>query len=66
LLSSAVCTVLLNAASAVGPKYKRPVTPVPAAYKERLPADDPAESWKAAEPRDHGCAPSVVGGLQRS
>jgi NodT family efflux transporter outer membrane factor (OMF) lipoprotein len=45
---------LLSAACAVGPNYKRPSAPVPAAYKEeRPPADAAAEvQWKPAEPRD--------------
>ncbi len=45
---------LLSAACAVGPNYKRPSAPVPAAYKEeRPPADAAGEiQWKPAEPRD--------------
>ena len=44
------------AACAVGPDYKRPSTPVPAAYKEEQPPAGAAGAdmaqWKPAEPRD--------------
>ncbi len=45
---------LLSAACAVGPNYKRPSVPVPAAYKEERPPPDAAAEpqWKPAEPRD--------------
>ncbi len=37
----------------VGPKYQRPAVPVPASYKEELPADFKEMSdWKLAEPND--------------
>jgi NodT family efflux transporter outer membrane factor (OMF) lipoprotein len=43
---------LLPAACAVGPNYKRPEAPVPAAFKEAS-AEGPAPGeWKKAEPRD--------------
>ncbi len=50
----AVLFALAGAACAVGPNYKRPSAPVPAAYKdERPPADAAGEiQWKPAEPRD--------------
>jgi len=60
-LSSAGTTLLLSAC-AVGPDYKRPSAPVPAAYTEQTPgatrpaapAPTPAPSgeWKPAEPAD--------------
>jgi len=49
-----VLFALLSAACAVGPNYKRPSAPVPAAYKEERPPGDAAADvqWKPAEPRD--------------
>jgi NodT family efflux transporter outer membrane factor (OMF) lipoprotein len=46
---------LLTAACAVGPDYKRPSAPVPAAFKEQPPPGNMAAAenkWKPAEPRD--------------
>jgi NodT family efflux transporter outer membrane factor (OMF) lipoprotein len=46
---------LLTAACAVGPDYKRPSAPVPAAFKEQAPPGNTAAAenkWKPAEPRD--------------
>jgi NodT family efflux transporter outer membrane factor (OMF) lipoprotein len=46
---------LLSAACAVGPDYKRPSAPVPAAFKEQAPPGNTAAAenkWKPAEPRD--------------
>lgn len=40
---------LLSGACAVGPDYRRPEAPAPAAWRER-----PPEGWKAAEPSDRG------------
>jgi NodT family efflux transporter outer membrane factor (OMF) lipoprotein len=40
----ALCALAVLAGCTVGPDYKRPPAPVPAAYKP--------EDWKAAEPRD--------------
>ncbi|HEX5854173.1 MAG TPA: efflux transporter outer membrane subunit [Thermoanaerobaculia bacterium] len=51
-----VALSLLLSGCAVGPNYKRPTAPVPAAYKEaQPPAGDTAAAmaqWKPAEPRD--------------
>jgi NodT family efflux transporter outer membrane factor (OMF) lipoprotein len=52
----AMATTLLAAACAVGPNYKKPSAPVPAAYKEEQPpagavGADMAQ-WKRAEPQD--------------
>ncbi len=48
----AVTTALGTASCAVGPDYKRPAAPVPAAFKEQ-PAETPAPGeWKPAQPRD--------------
>jgi NodT family efflux transporter outer membrane factor (OMF) lipoprotein len=42
----------MTAACAVGPNYKRPEAPVPAAFKEQ-PAEAPAPGeWKPAQPKD--------------
>ena len=45
---------VLSAACAVGPNYKRPSAPVPAAFKEPPPPADAAAAgvWKPAQPRD--------------
>jgi NodT family efflux transporter outer membrane factor (OMF) lipoprotein len=46
---------VLTAACAVGPDYKRPSAPVPAAFKEQPPPGNTAaaaDQWKPAEPRD--------------
>lgn len=49
----AVPLALLSAACAVGPNYKRPEAPVPAAFKETPPAPAMASGeWKAAQPGD--------------
>jgi NodT family efflux transporter outer membrane factor (OMF) lipoprotein len=50
----AVVITLLTAACAVGPNYKRPSAPVPAAFKEPPPpaGASPAGEWKPAQPRD--------------
>jgi NodT family efflux transporter outer membrane factor (OMF) lipoprotein len=43
---------IVTASCAVGPDYKRPAAPVPAAFKEAAaPPPEPGE-WKPAEPRD--------------
>ena len=50
-----VLLALVTAACAVGPDYKRPSAPVPAAFKEQaLPGNTAAaeSNWKPAEPRD--------------
>jgi NodT family efflux transporter outer membrane factor (OMF) lipoprotein len=49
----ATLTALLCSACAVGPRYKPPSAPVPAAFKEQ-PAPDStlAAEWQAARPRD--------------
>lgn len=44
---SSLALILLLAGCAVGPRYERPMTAVPAAFKEAPPG-----SWKEAEPRD--------------
>jgi NodT family efflux transporter outer membrane factor (OMF) lipoprotein len=44
--------LLLAAACAVGPNYKRPSVPVPPAYKEASTASADTSQWKTAEPRD--------------
>jgi NodT family efflux transporter outer membrane factor (OMF) lipoprotein len=41
---------VLSAACAVGPNYKRPSAPLPAAFKEA--AAPPSGAWKPAEPKD--------------
>ena len=43
--------VLLMAACAAGPDYKRPAAPAPATFKERPPAAS-EESWKPTQPGD--------------
>ena len=43
--------LLLSAACAVGPTYRRPSAPVPAAYEEAAPPAAAGE-WKAAQPQD--------------
>ena len=52
----AILAALLMAACAVGPDYKKPSAPVPAAYKEEQPPAGAAGAdmaqWKPAEPRD--------------
>jgi len=51
----AVVTILaaLGAAScAVGPNYKRPEAPIPAAFKESATPAPAPEEWKKAQPRD--------------
>ena len=50
-----VLLALMTAACAVGPDYKRPSAPVPAAFKEQAPPGNTAAAenkWKPAEPRD--------------
>jgi len=50
-----VLLALVTAACAVGPDYKRPSAPVPAAFKEQAPPGNTAadeSKWKPAEPRD--------------
>jgi NodT family efflux transporter outer membrane factor (OMF) lipoprotein len=50
-----VLLALATAACAVGPDYKRPSAPVPAAFKEQAPPGNTAAAenkWKPAEPRD--------------
>lgn len=50
-----VLLALVTAACAVGPDYKRPSAPVPAAFKEQAPPGNTAAAenkWKPAEPRD--------------
>jgi NodT family efflux transporter outer membrane factor (OMF) lipoprotein len=50
-----VALALLATACAVGPDYKRPSAPVPAAFKEQAPPGNTAAAenrWKPAEPRD--------------
>jgi NodT family efflux transporter outer membrane factor (OMF) lipoprotein len=42
-----VVTLLASAGCMVGPNYRRPPAPVPAAFKEK-----PPEGWKEAEPND--------------
>ncbi|HQU33413.1 MAG: RND transporter [Acidobacteria bacterium 21-70-11] len=44
--------LILSAACAVGPTYRRPWAPVPAAYKEAAPPAPAAGEWKAAQPQD--------------
>ena len=44
--------LLLTAACAVGPNYKRPSVPVPPAYKEPAHAAADTSQWKTAEPQD--------------
>ncbi len=44
---------LASAACAVGPNYKRPEAPAPAAYREKAPAEAAAAgAWKPAQPGD--------------
>jgi NodT family efflux transporter outer membrane factor (OMF) lipoprotein len=52
-LLSLVCLLLLTSACMVGPNYRRPVAPVPAAFKEP-PTDNPEEinRWKPAQPNE--------------
>jgi NodT family efflux transporter outer membrane factor (OMF) lipoprotein len=49
--AAVLLAALLPAACAVGPAYKRPLAPVPPAFKEAPPGQRP-EDWKTAEPRD--------------
>ena len=44
--------LVASAACAVGPNYKRPQAPVPAAYREPLPEGVVPGEWKAAKPND--------------
>ncbi len=44
--------LVLSAACAVGPTYRRPSAPVPAAYKEAAPPAPAAGEWKTAQPQD--------------
>jgi NodT family efflux transporter outer membrane factor (OMF) lipoprotein len=52
----AIATALLAGACAVGPDYKKPSAPVPAAFKEEQPPAGAAGAdiaqWKRAEPQD--------------
>jgi NodT family efflux transporter outer membrane factor (OMF) lipoprotein len=51
--AAAITVALTAAACAVGPAYRRPEAPVPARYREPLPAHGAApEDWKPAEPAD--------------
>lgn len=53
LLLSAFCLLLFSSACMVGPKYQRPIAPVPPAYKETPPADwKEAQAWKQAQPAE--------------
>ena len=47
LAAAALAFALLLGGCAVGPNYRRPSAPVPAAFKEK-----PPEGWKEAEPND--------------
>src|SRR5215510_8526645 len=49
-IALAAC-VALSIACGIGPKYRKPSTPVPPAYKE-VGAPNVQESWKLAQPRD--------------
>ena len=45
--------LLLTSACMVGPKYSKPTTPAPPAFKEQLPPEfKEANIWKPGEPRD--------------
>lgn len=55
LAAATALAALVAAGCAVGPNYKRPEAPVPAAFKEEAPAGSPAaapDRWKPAQPRD--------------
>jgi len=49
--------IVLLSGCTVGPKYVRPATPVPAAYKE-------SKDWKAAQPQDEIIRGGVVENIQ--
>lgn len=52
-LHLALTVLILVPACTVGPKYKRPDAPVPAAYKEQPPAaDQSGAEWKQVQPKD--------------
>ena len=42
-----IALLLFSNACMIGPKYQRPTSPVPPAFKEELPA-----GWKEAQPND--------------
>jgi NodT family efflux transporter outer membrane factor (OMF) lipoprotein len=45
--------VLLSSSCMVGPKYQRPATPAPPAYKEQAPASyGESKNWQQAQPND--------------
>ena len=56
-LKGAICfvvTLSFLAGCIIGPKYRRPSTQIPTAYKELSPADfKNTEGWKTAQPRDN-------------
>lgn len=52
-LACLACLLLMSTACTIGPQYRRPDAPVPAAYKESPPASfKAAEGWKLAQPND--------------
>jgi NodT family efflux transporter outer membrane factor (OMF) lipoprotein len=53
LLSLSLSAVLIFGGCTVGPKYQRPATQAPQAYKELTPADfSKTDGWKVAQPND--------------
>lgn len=53
LLPAAYCLLLFSSACMVGPKYQRPIAPVPPAYKEPPPVDwKGMQGWKQAQPNE--------------
>ena len=57
----------MASACAVGPAYRKPSVPVPAAFKEQPPPDgDVGADWRPAEPKDDSAPRALVGSLRRS
>ena len=53
LLSLSLIAALIFGGCTVGPKYQRPATQAPQAYKELTPADfSKTDGWKLAQPKD--------------
>ncbi len=53
ILPGIAAVLIACAGCMVGPRYQRPAAPVPASYKEELPADFKEMSdWRVAEPND--------------
>src|SRR5437773_3300621 len=47
-------TIVFLSGCAVGPKYARPVVPMPVDYKEQTGPSGAAGDWKTAQPKDQG------------